>query len=292
METLILYGKPVAERVRDRLKQRVRELEQRGIRPGLAVVLVGENPASKVYVRSKARSCGELGILSETFRLPEHTEQKALNALVEKLNADSRFHGVLVQLPLPQQIDEKQIIHRILPLKDVDGFHPVNIGRLVLGEETYLPCTPAGIMEMLSYYRIPVSGKHVVIVGRSNIVGKPMANLMYQKSEGANATVTICHTGTDNMKQYTRQADILIVAAGVPEMITAEMVKEGATVIDVGVNRVPDPGRKKGYRLAGDVAFDTVKEKTAAITPVPGGVGLMTIAMLMQNTVKAAEDHV
>ncbi len=292
METLILYGKPVAERVRDRLKQRIRELEQRGIRPGLAVVLVGENPASKVYVRSKARSCGELGILSETFRLPEHTEQKALNALVEKLNADSRFHGVLVQLPLPQQIDEKQIIHRILPLKDVDGFHPVNIGRLVLGEETYLPCTPAGIMEMLSYYRIPVSGKHVVIVGRSNIVGKPMANLMYQKSEGANATVTICHTGTDNMKQYTRQADILIVAAGVPEMITAEMVKEGATVIDVGVNRVPDPGRKKGYRLAGDVAFDTVKEKTAAITPVPGGVGLMTIAMLMQNTVKAAEDHV
>ena len=292
METCILYGKPVAEAVKARLKGRIRALREKGIRPGLAVVLVGNDPASAVYVRNKSRNCEELGILSETIRLPENTEQAELNARVDKLNADARFHGVLVQLPLPAHLDEKEIIHRILPVKDVDGFHPLNIGKLVLGEDTFLPCTPAGIMEMLSHYRIPVSGKHVVIVGRSNIVGKPMTNLLYQKTPRANATVTICHTGTEDLRKFTQQADILIAAAGVPQMFTADMVNENAVVIDVGMNRVEDPSRRKGYRLTGDVDFDDVKGHVRAITPAPGGVGLMTIAMLMQNTVKAAEDHV
>lgn len=292
METSVLYGKAVSEALKARLKKRIGALLQKGIRPGLAVVLVGENPASKIYVRNKARSCEALGIYSETLRLPENIGQEELNAHIDKLNADSRFHGILVQLPLPAHIDEKEIIHRILPVKDVDGFHPVNIGHLVLGEDTFIPCTPAGIMEMLAFYQIPVSGKHVVIIGRSNIVGKPMANLLYQKSSKANATVTICHTGTKDLKHHTLQADILIVAAGIPEIVTGDMVKEGVTVIDVGVNRVQDATRKKGYRLVGDVAFDSVKKHAAAITPVPGGVGLMTIAMLMQNTVKAAENHV
>ena len=292
MEAIILRGKEVSDAVKERLKEGIDTCKKQGITPGLAVVLIGKNPASMVYVRNKARACEALGIFSETIQLSEDTTQAALNTLIDRLNKDTRFHGILVQLPLPQHLNEKEIIHRIYPEKDVDGFHPFNIGRLILGEDTFLPCTPAGIIEMLRYYQIETSGKHVVIVGRSNIVGKPMANLMYQKSAYANATVTICHTGTSDIKKYTRQADILIVAAGVPEMITADMVKEGATVIDVGVNRVNDPSCKKGYRLLGDVAFEEVKERVAAITPVPGGVGLMTIAMLMQNTVKAAENQV
>ena len=292
METKILYGKEVAEAVKEGLKPRIVKCVEKGIHPGLVVVLVGEDPASQVYVRNKTRACESLGIYSETLRLPAETTQKELNELVDQLNVDDRFHGILVQMPLPKHLNDIEIIERISPRKDVDGFHPMNVGRLVQGQNALLPCTPAGVMEMLIYYNIKTKGKHVVIVGRSNIVGKPMLNLMYQKSEYANATVTICHTGTRNMKEYTLRADILIVATGVPEMIKAGMVKEGAVVIDVGVNRVNDKTKKKGYRLVGDVAFDEVKEHCSAITPVPGGVGLMTIAMLMKNTVQAAEDHI
>ncbi|RKY57009.1 MAG: bifunctional methylenetetrahydrofolate dehydrogenase/methenyltetrahydrofolate cyclohydrolase FolD [Candidatus Neomarinimicrobiota bacterium] len=292
METKILYGKEVAEAVKEGLKPRIAKCVEKGIHPGLVVVLVGEDPASQVYVRNKTRACESLGIYSETLRLPAETTQKELNELVDQLNVDDRFHGILVQMPLPKHLNDIEIIERISPRKDVDGFHPMNVGRLVQGQNALLPCTPAGVMEMLIYYNIKTKGKHVVIVGRSNIVGKPMLNLMYQKSEYANATVTICHTGTRNMKEYTLRADILIVATGVPEMIKAGMVKEGAVVIDVGVNRVNDKTKKKGYRLVGDVAFDEVKEHCSAITPVPGGVGLMTIAMLMKNTVQAAEDHI
>lgn len=292
METKILYGKEVAEAVTEGLKPRIEKCIEKGVRPGLVVVLVGEDPASQVYVRNKARACDSLGIYSETLVLPMETTQKELNELVDRLNVDDRFHGILVQMPLPKHLNDIEIIERISPQKDVDGFHPMSVGRLVQGQNAFLPCTPAGVMEMLAYYNIETKGKHVVIVGRSNIVGKPMLNLMYQKSEYANATVTICHTGTRNMEEHTLRADILIVATGVPEMIKAGMVKEGAVVIDVGVNRVDDRTKKKGYRLVGDVAYDEVKEHCFAITPVPGGVGLMTIAMLMKNTVQAAEDHI
>ena len=292
METTILKGKVVAEAIKDALKPRIEACKAKGVHPGLVVVLVGEDPASKSYVRSKGKACESLGIYSETLRLPEETTQKELNTLIDKLNVDDRFHGILVQMPLPKHLDENEIIERISPNKDVDGFHPMSVGRLVQGQATLLPCTPAGVVEMLKYYDIETKGKHVVIIGRSNIVGKPMLNLMYQKSDHANSTVTICHTGTKNMKEHTLQADILIVAAGVPEMVTADMVKDGAVVIDVGVNRVDDPSRERGYRLTGDVNYEEVKEHCTAITPVPGGVGLMTIAMLMKNTVQAAEDHV
>ena len=291
METRILYGKPVADAVKGQLVDRVRACKDAGVHPGLVVVLVGEDPASQVYVRNKGRACEALGILSETIKLPAETTQEELNALVDRLNRDDRFHGILVQMPLPRHLNGNEIIERISPEKDVDGFHPMTVGRLVQGTPTFLPCTPAGVVEMLDYYDIETSGKHVVVVGRSNIVGKPMLNLMYQKSARANATVTICHTGTKDLRSHTLQADILIVAAGVPEMIKGDMVKEGAVVIDVGVNRVEDAS-EKGYHLTGDVAYDEVKDHCAAITPVPKGVGLMTIAMLMKNTVQAAEDRV
>ncbi len=280
----------MAEAVKESLKPRIDTCKQKGLHPGLVVVLVGEDPASKVYVRNKGRACEALGIYSETLRLPAETTQDELNALVDKLNKDDRFHGILVQMPLPKHLNETEIIERIAPEKDVDGFHPMNVGRLVQGHGRLLPCTPAGVVELLKYYNVETQGKHVVVVGRSNIVGKPMLNLMYQKADYANSTVTICHTGTKDIKFYTLQADILIVAAGVPEMITKDMVKEGAVVVDVGMNRVDDASKEKGYRLTGDVAYEEVKEHCTAITPVPGGVGLMTIAMLMSNTVQAAED--
>ncbi|MDD3716225.1 MAG: bifunctional methylenetetrahydrofolate dehydrogenase/methenyltetrahydrofolate cyclohydrolase FolD [Candidatus Marinimicrobia bacterium] len=288
--TKILYGKPVAEAVKEGLKSRIADLNDKGLQPGLAVLLVGEDPASCVYVRNKSRACEELGIFSETIRLPRDTEQSRLNAKIDELNADPRFHGILVQMPLPKGLSEREVVRRILPEKDVDGFHPFNVGSMVQGIPTFLPCTPAGIMKMMEYYDIRPAGKHVVIVGRSNIVGKPMANLLCQKSPRANATVTLCHTATENLQAHTLQADILIAAAGMPGMIREEMVREGVIVIDVGVNRIPDPTAKNGTRLCGDVDFDRVSCKAAAITPVPGGVGLMTIAMLMQNTVEAAEN--
>jgi len=289
MKAMLLNGKDVAKSVRESVKHEVEALKKENIYPGLAVVLVGEDPASKVYVRNKGRTCEKLGIFSETITLPKDVSQKELNTIIDKLNHDPKFHGILVQMPLPRQLDASEIIHRIRPEKDVDGFHPENVGRLILDEEGFQPCTPAGIMEILRYYKISLEGKHAVVVGRSNIVGKPMLNMLYQKKKDANATATICHTRTRDMGAITRTADVLIVAAGVPEFVTGDMIKPGAVVIDVGMNRVDDPSTDKGYRLTGDVKLDEASEIASAITPVPGGVGPMTIAMLMVNTVKAAK---
>ncbi|MFA7692731.1 MAG: bifunctional methylenetetrahydrofolate dehydrogenase/methenyltetrahydrofolate cyclohydrolase FolD [Candidatus Hydrogenedentes bacterium] len=284
---LIINGKQIAAEILEELKLEVAALAGKKLIPGLAVVLVGKDPASEVYVRNKRRTCEELGIKSFSYDLPETCTEKRLMNLIEKLNGDPSVHGILVQMPLPRHINEKRVLEAILPEKDVDGFHPVNVGRLLNGEECFVSCTPAGCHTLLQRSRIKTAGKHVVIVGRSNIVGKPLAALLMQKTADANATVTVCHSGTRNMSKYTREADILIAAMGVPEFIKPRMVREGAVVIDVGVNRIPDPSRKSGTRLVGDVAFAGVSKKVRAITPVPGGVGPMTIAMLMKNTVKA-----
>ena len=287
---LILSGKEVSLAVKSDLKARIDKLAAKGIKPGLTAVLVGEDPASHVYVRSKERQSAKLGFNSQVLRLDADTSQDELLRVVQDLNGDDQVHGILVQLPLPKHIDSQLIIESIDPNKDVDGFHPVNVGKLVLDLDGFVSCTPAGILEIMKYYMIETSGKHVVVVGRSNIVGKPMANLMIQKKDVGNATVTLVHTRTPDMGVHTRQADILIAAAGVPEFITEDMVKAGAIVIDVGINRVDDTVAEKGYRLVGDVDFAGVSEKCAAITPVPGGVGPMTIAMLLSNTVKSAEN--
>ena len=287
---LILSGKEVSLAVKSDLKDRIAKLKEKGVAPGLTAVLVGEDPASQVYVRSKERQSGKLGFNSQVLRLDENTSQTELLQVVKDLNEDDNVHGILVQLPLPKHIDSQLIIEAIDPNKDVDGFHPVSVGKLVLDLDGFVSCTPAGILEIMKYYKIETSGKHVVVVGRSNIVGKPMANLMIQKKALGNATVTLVHTRTPDMGVHTRQADILIAAAGVPEFITEDMVKAGAVVIDVGINRVDDASTEKGYRLVGDVDFAGVSEKCTAITPVPGGVGPMTIAMLLSNTVKSAEN--
>ncbi len=287
---LILSGKIVSSAVKEDLTKRIAALKQQGIKPGLTAVLVGEDPASQVYVRSKERQSEKLGLNSQVMRLSEETAEDELLAIIEKLNEEKAVHGILVQLPLPRHIDAQRVIEAIDPEKDVDGFHPVSVGKLVLGLDGFVSCTPAGILEILRYYNIETEGKHVVVVGRSNIVGKPMANLMIQKRPSGNATVTLVHTRTPDMGFHTRQADILIAAAGAPEFIGAEMVKEGAVVIDVGINRVDDASRERGYRLVGDVDFDAIKDRVSAITPVPGGVGPMTIAMLLSNTVKSAEN--
>ena len=289
-DPIILAGKAVAEAVKEGLRDRIANLKRQGIVPGLTVVLVGEDPASQSYVRSKERQSGQLGFNSEVIRLPAETSEADVLATVERLNSDPKVHGILVQLPLPNHIEDQLIIESINPEKDVDGFHPVSVGKLVLGLDGFVSCTPAGILEIMKYYNIETEGKHVVVVGRSNIVGKPMANLMIQKRAMGNATVTLVHTRTPDMGLHTRQADILIAAAGVPEFIGADMVKEGAVVIDVGINRVDDASLEKGYRLRGDVDFEAVLDKVSAITPVPGGVGLMTVAMLLSNTVKSAEN--
>jgi len=265
-------------------------LNQRGVRPGLAFVRVGEDPASRVYVGRKEKTCAALGIFSETHVLPEATGENELFALLKKLNADSRLHGILVQAPLPKQIRESLVYSAVLPQKDVDGFHPANVGKLMLGDPTgFQPCTPAGIRELLVRSNVKTDGAEVVILGRGNIVGKPMAAMLCQKAKGANATVTICHSGTRDIAAHCRRADILIAAMGVAKFVKADMVKPGATVIDVGVNRVADPAAKGGSRLVGDVDFAGVLPVAGKITPNPGGVGPMTIAMLMQNTVRAAE---
>ncbi len=287
---LILRGKEVSEAIKADLVQRIAVLAKRGIKPGLTAVLVGDDPASQVYVRSKERQSGKLGFNSEVLRLAVDTTESELLSLINNLNKHELVHGILVQLPLPEQIDAQRVIEAIDPAKDVDGFHPVSVGKLVLGLAGFVSCTPAGILEIMRYYNIDPEGKHVVVVGRSNIVGKPMANLLIQKRALGNATVTLVHTRTPDMGLYTRQADILIAAAGVPEFIGADMVKEEAVVIDVGINRVDDPGTEKGYRLVGDVDYKAVLDKVSAITPVPGGVGIMTIAMLLSNTVKSAEN--
>jgi len=289
MTAQLIKGAEVAAQIREELKKEVAELKAKHkVVPGLATVLVGVDPASQVYVGAKEKTCQELGIYSERHDLPERTTQKELIDLVQKLNKDPKINGILVQLPLPKHLDEGEVLYAIDPKKDVDGFHPVNVGKLMIGEPDYVPCTPAGIQQLLIRSGTRIDGAEVVVVGRSNIVGKPIANILLQKRPGANATVTICHTGTRDLAFHTKRADILIVAAGKPKAITADMVKEGVVVIDVGVNEIgktPDGKRI----LAGDVDFDTVKEKAKAITPVPGGVGPMTITMLMLNTVRAAK---
>jgi methylenetetrahydrofolate dehydrogenase (NADP+)/methenyltetrahydrofolate cyclohydrolase len=285
----IISGNEVAKQIRGELKQEIAELKEKyNLVPGLATVLVGEDPASQVYVGQKEKTSQNLGVYSERHDLPADTSQEDLIKLINNLNKDPKIHGILVQLPLPKHLNEEEVLYAIDPKKDVDGFHPVNVGKLMIGEPDYLPCTPAGIQQLLIRTGIETKGAEVVVVGRSNIVGKPIANIMLQKKEGANATVTVCHTATKDMVFHTRRADILIVAAGRAKAITADMVKEGVVVIDVGVNQIGMT--KDGKRiLSGDVDFDTVKEKAKAITPVPGGVGPMTITMLMMNTVKAAK---
>ncbi len=289
MSAKIISGTEIAKQIREELKQEVAELkEKHGLTPGLVTILVGENPASVSYVTAKQRTAHDLGFHSIQDNQPEDITEDQLLALIEKYNQDPDIHGILVQLPLPKHIDEGKVIYAISPDKDVDGFHPVNVGKMVIGEQCFLPCTPHGILEMLIRTGVETSGAEVVVVGRSNIVGKPIANLMLQKREGGNATVTICHTRTKDMAFHTKRADILIVAAGRPKVITADMVKEGVVVIDVGVNRIGKTPEGKAI-LCGDVDFDAIKEKAAAITPVPGGVGPMTITMLMKNTVQAAK---
>ncbi|RME25136.1 MAG: bifunctional methylenetetrahydrofolate dehydrogenase/methenyltetrahydrofolate cyclohydrolase FolD [Deltaproteobacteria bacterium] len=289
MSARILSGKEIAKEIRAELKQEIAELkEKHGIVPGLAVVLVGEDPASQVYVRNKVRTCEKLGVRSIEHRFPEDYPEAELLKLIDQMNEDDSIHGILVQLPLPKHIDEDKVLLRIRPDKDVDGFHPFNVGKMLIGNPDFLPCTPHGCQQILMRSGIETEGKDVVVVGRSNIVGKPVAAILVQKAKGANATVTICHTRTKNLAEHTRRADILIVAAGRPKAITADMVKEGAVVIDVGVNRIGKTPEGKDI-LAGDVDFEEVKEKASAITPVPGGVGPMTITMLMLNTVRAAK---
>ena len=285
----LILGKDVSEKIYADLRGRIARLKQNGIVPGLAVILVGDDPASQVYVGMKDKKCVELGINSYQHILPASTTQEELMAKIRELNADDSVSGILVQLPLPRHLDESAVIKAIDPDKDVDCFHPFNLGKMIIGEADLLPATPAGIHQMMVRSGIKIAGKHVVIVGRSNIVGKPLANILMQKDENADATVTVVHSRTANFTELTKMADILIVAIGKPKLITADMVKEGAVIIDVGTNRIDDPTAKNGKRLVGDVDFDSVKDKVSAITPVPGGVGPMTICMLMSNTVTAAE---
>lgn len=290
MTARLLDGKALGLAIRQEVAADVAKLAQVGIKPGLAVVLVGEDPASQVYVRSKGRACEEAGMHSVTIRLPATTTQDELLATIDTLNADPAIHGMLVQLPLPKAMDSDKVLRRIDPRKDVDGFHPENVGKLVTGDPTaFRPATPYGIQQMLIRSGIETKGAHAVIVGRSNIVGKPMANLLIQNGPGGDATVTVCHSRSRDLPSLTRQADILIVAIGKAEFLTADMVRPGAVVIDVGINRVDDASLEKGYRLCGDVDFEPVAAIASAITPVPGGVGPMTIAMLLKNTLQAAE---
>jgi methylenetetrahydrofolate dehydrogenase (NADP+)/methenyltetrahydrofolate cyclohydrolase len=289
MTAKIISGTEVAAQIREELKERVKKLKEKGITPALAVVLVGEDPASISYVTAKAKGAEEIGMHEETIRLPADTPEEKVLQTVDKLNKDSKFHGILVQLPLPKHISTDKVISYISAEKDVDGFHPINVGKLLRGEPCPLPCTPHGVQELLTRGGYDPNGKHVVICGRSNLVGKPLAGILMQKKKGANATVTICHTGTKDIGYFSRQADIVVAAMGSPKAITADMVRDGAVVIDVGVNRVEDKTKEKGFRLVGDVDFEAVKEKAAAITPVPGGVGPMTVTMLLMNTVEAAE---
>ena len=289
MSARVLNGNEIAAEIRSEVGERVAELSSTaGVTPGLAAVLVGDDPASAVYVRNKGRACAEAGIFSEIFYWPSHAKQDDLLTFIDRLNADPRFHGILIQLPLPEQLDETTVIQRVDPRKDVDGLHPVNQGRILQGEPAFLPCTPSGIQQLLMRSGYDPSGQRVVIVGRSNIVGKPLAALLMQRSPGGNATVTVCHTRTRDLPDITREADILVAAMGVPGAIGPDLVRKGAVVIDVGINRVDDASRRRGYRLVGDVQYEAVAAKAEAITPVPGGIGPMTIAMLLGNTVEAA----
>jgi methylenetetrahydrofolate dehydrogenase (NADP+) / methenyltetrahydrofolate cyclohydrolase len=290
MSARILDGTALAQTIRAEVAKDVARLAAAGRTPGLAAVLVGEDPASAVYVRSKGKACEEAGMHSVTIRMPATATEDELLETVDRLNADAQIHGILVQLPLPKHINSEKVLRRIDPAKDVDGFHPVNVGKLVIGDKTaFRPATPYGVQQMLIRSGIETKGAHAVIVGRSNIVGRPMANLLIQQGPGGDATVTVCHSRTRDLPSVTRSADILIAAIGKPEFVTADMVRPGAVVIDVGINRVDDPSKPRGYRLAGDVAYEPVSRLASAITPVPGGVGPMTIAMLLQNTLQAMQ---
>ena len=289
MTARVLDGTAIAQTIRTEVAAQVAKLSAQGQKPGLAAVLVGEDPASAVYVRSKGKACEEAGMHSVTLRLPANTNEAELLETVDRLNADQQIHGILVQLPLPKHINSERVLRRIDPIKDVDGFHPVNVGKLVIGDRTaFRPATPYGVQQMLIRSGIETRGAHAVIVGRSNIVGRPMANLLIQQGPGGDATVTVCHSKTRDLPAVTRSADILIAAIGKAEFVTADMVRPGAVVIDVGINRVDDPSSPKGYRIVGDVHFESARRVASHITPVPGGVGPMTIAMLLKNTVRAA----
>jgi methylenetetrahydrofolate dehydrogenase (NADP+) / methenyltetrahydrofolate cyclohydrolase len=285
----LIDGNAIGTTMRAELCSEITKLETAGVTPGLAVVLVGDNPASEVYVRMKGKACDAAGLYHETITLPKDTSEGELMGVLERLNANPRIHGILVQLPLPKQIDTNRTLHRIDPRKDVDGFHPENVGKVAAGDPSgFRPATPYGVQQLLIRSGVETKGAHAVVIGRSNIVGRPMASLLLHDGPGGNATVTVCHSRTRHMEQHTREADILIVAIGKPEFVTGDMIKPGAVVIDVGVNRVDDPSRKQGYRLVGDVKFQEAKQVASAITPVPGGVGPMTITMLLYNTVQAA----
>jgi methylenetetrahydrofolate dehydrogenase (NADP+) / methenyltetrahydrofolate cyclohydrolase len=289
---ILIDGKKIASEIKSELKEKIDELKKQGKNvPGLVTILVGNNPASEIYVSSKGKACEEIGMRTKSEKLNESISEKELLGLIESYNNNPDFHGILVQLPLPKHINEDKIIESVSPKKDVDGFHPISVGNLVIGKDTFVSCTPAGIQELLIRYKIETKGKHVVIVGRSNIVGKPIANIMLQKKEGANAIVTVCHSAAKDLSQYTQQADILIAAIGKANFIKEDMVKDGVVVVDVGINRVEDKSKAKGYRVVGDVDFENVSRKASYITPVPGGVGPMTIAMLLNNTFKAYLMH-
>lgn len=284
----LIDGKKIASEIRKELKEKIDKLKsERKNVPGLVAIIVGDNPASQIYVASKSKACEEIGMRTKVEKFSATLKESELIEVIKNYNADKNYHGILVQLPLPKHINENKIIETISPQKDVDGFHPMSVGNLVIGKETFVSCTPAGIQELLKRYYINTRGKHVVVVGRSNIVGKPIANLMVQKNDYANSIVTICHSAASDLSYYTKQADILIAAIGQPEMIKGDMVKDGVVIIDVGINRIEDKASSKGYRIVGDVAFDEVAPKSSYITPVPGGVGPMTIAMLLNNTFKA-----
>lgn len=288
MECKVIDGKAVAADIRAQVAKRVEALKAKGVMPALSVILVGDNPASVSYVTGKQKALAEAGMVDKSIHLPESTSERELLDLIAKLNADPSVHGILVQLPLPKHINEEKVTLAIDPKKDVDGFHPVNMGNLLIGKKGFLPCTPHGVLILLERAGVQTNGARVAVIGRSNIVGKPMALLLSRKEY--NSTVTLCHTGTKDLASITREADIIIAAAGRPNTVTADMVKDGAAVIDVGVNRIPDASKKSGFRLVGDVDFEAIKEKASVITPVPGGVGPMTIALLMQNTLEAAEN--
>ena len=289
-EPLILSGKDVSAHVYDSLLERIKKLSKKKCTPGLAVVLVGENPASQVYVRSKTRIFNKFNLFTKTYQLESSIKSEELLLLIEKLNNNPLYHGILVQLPLPKHINSSDVINTISPKKDVDGFHPENAGLLSIGKPRFIPCTPKGIMKILEFYRIDLDGKHVVVVGRSNIVGRPISILTSLKTKGANATVTTCHSGTPNIKGFTLIADVIVVALGVPNFLDSSMIKKGCTIIDVGINRV-NSNNEKGYKLIGDANFEDLKNEVSSITPVPGGVGPMTIAMLVENTIEAAENN-
>ena len=288
-EVNILSGKDTAQSIYSDLKPRILSLQEQGVIPGLCVVLVGDNPASKIYVRTKTKKLKSLGLISESILLPENVDQEKLIKLIDDLNKDTNYHGILVQLPLPRHINSQEIINAISPSKDVDGFHPENVGWLSIGKPRFIPCTPKGIMKLLDHYDIDLNGKNIVVIGRSNIVGRPISILTSLNEKGANGTCTLCHSRTENLIDYTKTADVVISAIGIPNYLKGEMIKRGSILVDVGINRV-DADNERGYDIVGDVDWDSVISKVSAITPVPGGVGPMTIAMLVENTVEAAEN--